>query len=225
MGKTCSPEPSRDGNPPVIKKNPKPGRKQRVRNLYCRGCDNFFPSAAFADNQTLERNCKSIYDCLQKTASRQGQQTWFKSVAADPTQLQTMIKMYDQKNPVDKNSSRRNQCITGKTFFAQMKTQFEASTLVDRSETGEMRTEEEYLEWVTSRPPSKRLSLDKARIEWSKMLETKEERVWDTTSEGQVRLWVKTADTVTFSNQTKRSQMVSVDGTQMKMQLKRSSRR
>ena len=84
--------------------------------------------------------------------------------------------------------------------------------MVDRSETGEMRTEEEYLEWVASRPPSKRLSLDKARIEWSKMLETKEDRVWDTTSEGQVRMWVKTADTVTFSNQTKRSQMVSADG-------------
>ena len=213
MGKSSSPEPSRDGNPLVIKKNPKPGRKQRVGSLYCRGCDNFFLSSAFADNQTLERNCKSIYDCLQKTASRQGQQTWFKSAAADPTQLQTMIKMYDQKNPVDKHSGRRNQCITGKTFFAQMKTQFEAATLVDRSETGEMRTEEEYLEWVTSRPPSKRLSLDKARIEWSKMLETKEDRVWDTTSEGQVRLWIKTADTVTFSNQTKRSQMVNVDGT------------
>ena len=212
MGKSSSPEPSRAGKSPVKKKVTKPSRKQRVGNLYCRGCDQFFPASAFADNQTLERACKGIYDILQKTASRQDQKDWFKTTAADPASLQTMIKMYDQKNPVDKNNGRRNQCIIGKTFMAQMKTQFEACTLVDRSETGEMRTEEEYLEWVTSLPPSKRLSMDKARIAWSQMLETKEDRVWDTTSDGQIRLWVKIADTVTFSNQTKRSQMVSVDG-------------
>ena len=156
MGKSASPTPSRAGGDGKVKKNNvKPtSRKARAGNLYCRECDNFFPADSFASNQTLERSCKSVYDCLQKMASRQGQQAWFKTQAADPSSLQSTIRLYDQKNPIDKHTGRLNQCITGKTSMAQMKTQFKASTMVDRSETGEMRTEEEYqvvvISWVLS---------------------------------------------------------------------------
>ena len=98
MGKSASQTPGRTGKTKTVK-NDENTRKARVGNFYCRGCDQFFTASAFADNQILERSCKAIYDYLQKMAARQGQQVWFKAQAADPTSLQSMIKLHDQQKP------------------------------------------------------------------------------------------------------------------------------
>ena len=88
-------------------------------------------------NQDLEVECKKLYDRVWKTANRQGQLDWLKSVYYDDDRLAHLLSRYREQT---KGNARKNPFR-----FADYKEKFCAKSIVLQDDEGEMMEEEEFI--------------------------------------------------------------------------------
>ena len=65
----------------------KKGSLNTAGKIQCRGCSKFELPTDMYPNSNLAKDCKKIYDCLAKLASKQKQAVWWKETRRCPKKL------------------------------------------------------------------------------------------------------------------------------------------
>ena len=169
------------------------GSKNIGGTKYCRGCGKWKPLDQFAINQDLDFECKSIKDRLYGMAKRQGQLDWFTATVHNDERFLVVMRAARMKLIVNKSRMRFD--------VAQYKECFESTTEVLVDDQGEMMTEDEWVEYATSKRTG-RLTATQAQAQWQNWKDNKNsaEVYHDMDKDGNMRFRIHIRDLVTFRN-------------------------
>ena len=172
-----------------------------------RGCTMWFAPADMATNMALCWSDKYKLDNIYRIARSQGRMEWYKEMRGSDVSLQMCLAEYSNRT-VQSGSQRPTRAMTFQALES-----VSASTAIIIEEAGKMMCERQYMAFADSFDGGK-LTETQAKNQWLVWKEQAMEpgSTWPAKDYkgpgGELRLWVKTDDSIRFQNKSEWSKTV-----------------